>query len=85
MVFSIYPLFKKPVSKEVVKLVETLQQPELPCRLRHMSMTVKGERDEISQAIRRCHQLIAQDCDRMLTMVTIAARKNQSHHLSDSN
>ncbi len=81
--FSIYPLFKEHMSKDVAKVIETLQQTGLPYRLGPMSTSVEGDWDQVMEAIRRCHQLVALDCDRVLTIITIDDRKNQPHHLSD--
>lgn len=81
--FSIYPLYAEHMSKDVAKVIETLERAGLPYHLGPMSTAVEGDWDQVMEAIRRCHQMIAMEHERVLTTITIDDRKNQPHHLAD--
>ena len=81
--FSIYPTHTEHMSKDVARFVEVLQSAGLEYRLGPMSTAVEGSLEQILEAIRCCHQAVAQQHDRVLITVTLDDRKHEAHHLAD--
>ena len=81
--FSIYPLQTEHMSKDVAKVIETLESSGLQYHLGPMSTAVEGDWEQVMEAIRRCHQVVALNHDRVVTAIMIDDRKNHAHHLAD--
>jgi uncharacterized protein (TIGR00106 family) len=81
--FSINPMNTEHMSKDVARVIETLQATGLAYRLGPMGTCVEGDLEQVLAAIRRCHQAVASSCERIITTIVIDDRKNQPHHLSD--
>jgi len=81
--FSIYPQQTKHMSKDVAKVIETLESTGLHYHLGPMSTAVEGNWEKVIEAIRRCHQTVALNHDRVVTTIMIDDRKNQPHHLAE--
>jgi len=70
------------MSKDVAKVIETLESTGLDYHLGPMSTAVEGNWEQVLEAIRRCHQAVALNHDRVVTTIMIDDRKNQPHHLA---
>jgi uncharacterized protein (TIGR00106 family) len=81
--FSINPMNTEHMSRDVARVIETLQATGLEYRLGPMGTCVEGELEQVLTAIRRCHQAVAGNHERVITTIVIDDRKNQPHHLSD--
>jgi uncharacterized protein (TIGR00106 family) len=81
--FSINPMQTEHLSKDVAKVIETLESTGLDYRLGPMSTAVEGDWDQVLAAIRRCHEAVTQNRDRVITTIVIDDRKNQPHHLAE--
>ncbi len=81
--FSINPMNTEHMSRDVARVIETLQATGLAYRLGPMGTCVEGDLDQILAAIRRCHQAVAAGHERVITTVVIDDRKTHPHHLSD--
>jgi uncharacterized protein (TIGR00106 family) len=81
--FSINPLQTEHMSKDVAKVIETLKSTGLHYHLGPMSTAVEGNWEQVMEAIRRCHQVVALNHDRVVTTIMIDDRKNQPHHLAE--
>jgi uncharacterized protein (TIGR00106 family) len=81
--FSIYPLQTEHMSKDVAKVIETLEGAGLKYQLGPMSTAVEGNWEEVLGAIRACHQAVAREHGRVITTIVIDDRKNQPHHLGE--
>lgn len=81
--FSIYPLQEEHLSKDVARVIETLEGTGLDYRLGPMSTAIEGSWDQVLAAIRRCHEAVAQGHERVVTTITIDDRKSQPHHLAE--
>jgi uncharacterized protein (TIGR00106 family) len=81
--FSIYPLQAEHLSKDVAKVIETLESAGLHYHLGPMSTAVEGNWEQVMEAIRRCHQVVALNHDRVVTTISIDDRQNQPHHLAE--
>jgi len=81
--FSIYPMQSEHLSKDIARVIETLEATGLDYRLGPMSTAVEGDWDQVLAAIRSCHEAVARNHDRVITTVVIDDRKHQPHHLAD--
>jgi uncharacterized protein (TIGR00106 family) len=81
--FSIYPMQTEHLSRDVAKVIETLEGMGLNYHLGPMSTAVEGDWEQVLEAVRRCHQVVALSHDRVLTTIVIDDRKNQPHHLAE--
>jgi len=81
--FSIYPLQTEHMSKDVAKVIETLESAGVHYHLGPMSTAVEGNWEQVMEAIRRCHQVVGLTHDRVVTTIIIDDRKTQSHHLAE--
>jgi uncharacterized protein (TIGR00106 family) len=81
--FSIYPLQTEHMSKDVAKVIETLEGAGLHYHLGPMSTAVEWNWEQVMEAIRRCHQVVALSHDRVINTIVIDDRKNQPHHLAE--
>jgi uncharacterized protein (TIGR00106 family) len=81
--FSIYPMNTEHMSKDVAKVIETLQATGLEYRLGPLGTCIEGDLEQVLAAVRRCHQAVASDHERVITTIVIDDRKNKPHHLSD--
>jgi uncharacterized protein YqgV (UPF0045/DUF77 family) len=57
--FSIYPLKAEQVSRAVAEVVVTLENAGLHYHLGPMHIAVEGTWEQMQEAIRCCHQLVA--------------------------
>ncbi len=81
--FSIYPMQTEHLSRDVAKVIETLEGMGLNYHLGPMSTAVEGSWEQVMSAIQRCHQIVALSHDRVVTTIVIDDRKNQPHHLPE--
>jgi uncharacterized protein (TIGR00106 family) len=81
--FSINPMNTEHMSRDVARVIETLQAMGLEYRLGPMGTCVEGDLEQVLAAIRRCHQAVAGNHERVITTILIDDRKNQPHRLSD--
>jgi len=81
--FSIYPLQTEHMSKDVARVIETLESTGLNYHLGPMSTAVEGTWEQVLAAVQRCHQAVAQNHDRVITTIVIDDRKTKPHHLSE--
>jgi uncharacterized protein (TIGR00106 family) len=81
--FSLNPMNTEHMSKDVARVIETLQATGLNYRLGPMGTCVEGDLEQVLSAIRRCHQAVASNHERLITTIVIDDRRNQPHHLSD--
>lgn len=81
--FSVNPLQTEHMSRDVAKVIETLESMGVKYHLGPMSTAVEGTWDQVMEAIRRCHQLVVLNHPRVVTTIVVDDRKNQPHHLSE--
>jgi uncharacterized protein (TIGR00106 family) len=71
------------MSKDIARVIDILESSGLDYRLGPMSTDIEGEWDQVMAAIRRCHEVVTQNHDRVITSIVIDDRKQQPHHLAD--
>jgi uncharacterized protein (TIGR00106 family) len=77
--FSMSPLTKgDSVSQYVARSLETIDQSGLDYRLNPMGTVIEGDWDDVLGVVKSCWSKMAQDCDRVTTIIKIDYRKG--HH-----
>ena len=80
--FSIFPLDKGvKLGKYVAKIVDLIDRSGLPYQTCSMCTIVEGSWDEIMGLIKRCHNLLRKDSQRIYTSITIDDRKGAKGRL----
>jgi uncharacterized protein (TIGR00106 family) len=81
--FSICPLGKVGLSKEIAKVVDVLESCHINYTLGPLSTCLEGTPDQVFTAIRRCHETLARDHDRVVTHIKLYERKDGPHSLAE--
>lgn len=81
--FSVYPTDETHMSKDVAKMVEILEEGGVDYRLGPLGTAVEGDWEEVMAVIRRCHETMTDNHQRVVTTITIDQRKHQPHHLEE--
>ena len=80
--FSITPIGKgSSVGTYVARCLDIVDRSGVPYRLNAMGTVVEGELDDVLTLIARCHKAVAEDCERVSTIVKIDDRKGTSGQL----
>ncbi len=81
--FSVIPIGAGvSTSEEVAKVVGLVDQSGLPYKLNPMGTVVEGEMSEVMDLIERCHRLVYQDVERVITSITIDDRKGKTDRIN---
>jgi uncharacterized protein (TIGR00106 family) len=81
--FTIYPTDQMHMSRDVAKMIEILEATGVDYRLGPMSTSVEGTWDQITAAIRLCHEAETKHHGRVITTITIDDRRENAHHLDE--
>ena len=80
--FSITPIGKGvSVGTYVARCLEIVDRSGMPYRLNAMGTVVEGEFDDILKLIAQCHKAVAEDCERVSTILKVDDRKGASSQL----
>ena len=80
--FSITPIGKGvSVGTYVSRCLDIVDRSGISYRLNAMGTVVEGSFDDIMTLIERCHKAVAQECDRVSTIVKIDDRKGATGQL----
>ncbi len=80
--FSVTPIGEgASVGEWVARCLDLVDRSGLPYRLGPMGTTVEGDLDEVLDLIKRCHRTVAEDCERVSTVVKIDDRKGAAGRL----
>jgi uncharacterized protein (TIGR00106 family) len=81
--FSMTPLgVGESVSKYVARSLEIIEASGLNYRLHAMGTVIEGEWDEVFDVVRRCHEAMSADCDRVTCSIKVDARKAATGRLT---
>jgi len=76
--FSIIPVGDGvSISPYVAKVAEIVDESGLDYRINPMATVVEGEMDEVLNLIKKCHQTVMEDVERVSTTVVIDDRKDR--------
>ena len=75
--FSIFPLDKggTGLSRFVAESIKIVEDSGLDYSLHAMGTLIEGPADKVFEVIRRCHERMTSQCDRVVTTVRIDDRK----------
>ena len=80
--FSVTPIGKgASVGTYVARCLEIVDRSGVPYRLNAMGTVVEGEFEDLLKLIARCHEAVAEDCERVSTTIKIDDRKGASGQL----
>jgi len=70
------------MSGEIARVVEVLENCGVKYRVGPLGTCLEGNLDDILTAIRRCHEAMARDHERVITHIKLDDRKSQAHSLT---
>jgi uncharacterized protein (TIGR00106 family) len=77
--FSIWPMDKGvSVSEYVARAGDIVDKSGLPYRLGPLGTCVEGEYEQVMDVIRRCHEALAADSDRVMCTIKMDWRRGRS-------
>jgi uncharacterized protein (TIGR00106 family) len=71
------------ISRDLASLVGILEESGLSYRVGPMGTCVEGSWEQVAEVIRRCHQVMADRHERVITSILIDDRKSHPHKLAD--
>jgi uncharacterized protein (TIGR00106 family) len=81
--FSMTPLgVGESVGPYVARSLEIVEASGLDYRLHAMGTVIEGEWDEVFDVVRRCHEAMSADCDRITCSIKVDSRKGASGRLT---
>lgn len=76
--FSIVPIGKGvSLGKDIAKVLRIIDRSGLPYKINPMGTVVEGRWDELMGLIRKCHNAVLKDGERVLTTIKIDDRKRK--------
>ena len=80
--FSMWPMDKgESVGAYVARLLDIVDKSGLPYRLGPLGTCVEGEYDQVMDVIRRCHEALALDCNRIACTIKMDYRAGHDNML----
>jgi uncharacterized protein (TIGR00106 family) len=79
--FSICPVGCTIMSEEVAKVMKVLKKTGIKYQLGPLGTCLEGTLPQILSAIRRCHQAVAKEHDRVITQIKLYEHKKKGHSL----
>ncbi len=79
--FSMWPMVGASVSEHVAKVIKVVDESGLPYKVNAMGTVVEGDWDEVMGLIKRCHQLLAGQTERVITEISIDDRKTRTNRI----
>ncbi len=79
--FSMWPMVGASVSEHVAKVIKMVDESGLPYKVNAMGTVVEGEWDDVMGLIKKCHQLLAGQTERVITEISIDDRKTRSNRI----
>jgi len=82
--FSIIPIGKGPgLGKEVARVLKIVDESGLPYKINPMGTVVEGTWDEVIGLIEKCHKIMLNDEERVVTKITIDDRKGYFNRIEE--
>jgi len=74
--FSIVPLGKgASVSAQIARVMQVVMESGISYRANPMGTVIEGDWDQVMGVVRRCHEEVLKDSDRVVTTIKIDDRK----------
>ncbi|RLA94603.1 MAG: thiamine-binding protein [Deltaproteobacteria bacterium] len=81
--FSMFPVDKgESLSKYVARILKVIEQSKISYCINPMGTVMEGEWDEVMELIKRCHQELEKDCNRISTSIKIDYRKGNAPRMN---
>lgn len=80
--FSVVPLDKgESVSKYVAKIIAIIEDSNIPHKSNPMGTCIEGTWDEVMGVVRKCHEAMLEDSNRVITQIKIDDRPGKPNRL----
>ncbi len=80
--FSMTPLDKgESVSKYVARSIDIIDKSGFPYKMGPMGTCIEGEWDEVFSVVKKCFEVMSQDCNRISIYIKADYRKGKSGRL----
>jgi uncharacterized protein (TIGR00106 family) len=81
--FSIFPIDKgESVGRYVAKTIDIVDKSGLPYRTSAMSTMIEGNWDDVFKVIKKCHDSMMKESNRVYMVITIDDRKKVKNRLT---
>ncbi len=81
--FSIVPLgVGTSVSPQVAKVMKIVAESGIPYKANPMGTVLEGEWDAVMGVVRKCHEAVMNESERVLTSITIDDRKGKEARMT---
>jgi len=81
--FSIVPVDRGHMGRDLAKAVDVLKTAGLKFQVGPMGTCVEGDWESIFAAIHRCHEVVANEHERVITTIMIDDRKHFHYQLEE--
>ena len=82
--FSIIPLGKGPgIGDEIARVLKIVDSSKLPYKINPMGTVVEGSWAEIVRLIRKCHNTVLKNSERIITTISIDDRKGKKNRIEE--
>lgn len=79
--FSLFPVGEKSMTKPVAKMIDIIDRSGLSYQTTSMGTLVEGSYDDIFRLIKKCHNLLKKDYDRIYGVIKLDERKGAKGRL----
>jgi uncharacterized protein (TIGR00106 family) len=82
--FSIIPIGKGPsIGDDIADVLVIVVNSKLPYKINPMGTVVEGNWDEVVRLIKKCHNTVLKNSERVLTTISIDDRKEKTNRIEE--
>jgi len=82
--FSIIPLGKgSSIGDDIARVIKIVDSSKLPYKINPMGTVVEGSWAEIVRLIRKCHNTVLKNSERVITTISIDDRKGKKNRIEE--
>ncbi|MBI5099444.1 MAG: MTH1187 family thiamine-binding protein [Nitrospirae bacterium] len=82
--FSIIPIGKgSSIGDDIANVLEIVDGSKLPYKINPMGTVVEGSWDEVARLIKKCHNTVLKNSERILTTISIDDRKGKTNRIEE--
>ncbi len=82
--FSIVPVGKgSSIGDDIAKVMKIVDSSGLPYKINPMGTVIEGKWDDVMGLIKRCHQSVLKDQERVITTISIDDRKRKPNRIEE--
>jgi uncharacterized protein (TIGR00106 family) len=82
--FSIIPIGKgSSIGDDIADVLEIVDNSKLPYKINPMGTVVEGNWDEVVRLIKKCHNTVLKNSERVLTTISIDDRKGKTNRIEE--